>query len=63
MGYKLKFTDADGPKVIGCPGCGVPDRIARWWPEAHRKLAAALDERKKQELRAPAVPPESVPAV
>lgn len=31
-----------GPKVRGCPECGVPDKIARWWPEAWRAVASEL---------------------
>lgn len=45
-GWALDLRHPGGPTVIGCPECGVPDRVARTWPEAHRDLAKALDGRK-----------------
>ncbi len=42
-GYALDVNSKAGPQVIGCADCGVPDRIARHWPESHRALANRLD--------------------
>jgi hypothetical protein len=36
--------------VIGCVGCGVPNRVARTWPEAYRALARELDFLKQAAL-------------
>lgn len=35
-GYRLDLHAPDGPQIIGCRECGVPDKIARQWPEAWR---------------------------
>lgn len=39
-----------GPTVVGCARCGVPDKVARYWPEAYRALARELDTLKADEL-------------
>ena len=38
------------PTIRGCRSCGVPDRIARWWPEAYRAVYKALGGKKLEEL-------------
>lgn len=48
-GYNL-VTDTDPPEILGCPRCGVPDRIARKWPEAWRLMALRLDGKKLERL-------------
>lgn len=40
-GYVVDVT-GPYPEVRGCKECGVPDRIARWWPEAYKALNAAM---------------------
>lgn len=45
-GYQLDLSADEGPQVVGCDGCGVPNRIARNWPETHRALAKVLDGKK-----------------
>ena len=47
-GYEIDIT-GEFPEIRGCKGCGVPTRIARWWPEAHRAVYRALLERDKLE--------------
>jgi hypothetical protein len=49
-GYVAKLDAKDGPLVLGCVGCGVPDRVARMWPEAYRALARELDFVKQSQL-------------
>lgn len=44
-GYSVEIGDK-GPNILGCRDCGVPDKIARWWPEAYRAAAALLADRK-----------------
>ncbi len=34
------------PQILGCEGCGVPNEIARKWPEAWRAVAKRLDGQK-----------------
>lgn len=46
-GYRL---DMQEPKIIGCPDCGVPDNVARFWPEAWRAVANKLALSKRDEL-------------
>jgi hypothetical protein len=41
-GWKLSMRDVEGPCVIGCRNCGVPNRVARTWPEAYNALAREL---------------------
>jgi hypothetical protein len=43
-GYALDF-DGDVPRVRGCKECGVPDRIAAFWPEAYRAMSLELAKR------------------
>lgn len=43
-GYEVS-TEGIYPAVYGCKGCGVPDHIARWWPEAYRTLNKLLVEK------------------
>jgi hypothetical protein len=45
-GYRLDIRASDGPVIIGCKDCGVPDRFARVWPEAWRAMANRLSEKK-----------------
>jgi hypothetical protein len=40
-GYELHFSKT-GPEIRGCKSCGVPDKIATWWPEAYRALSLKL---------------------
>lgn len=54
-GYEFDMTAKSGPVVIGCAGCGVPDRIARNWPEAHRALANRLAAQQGEDGRVEAV--------
>jgi hypothetical protein len=49
-GYKLEKAGKEGPTILGCTGCGVPDRIARTWPEAYRAMARELDFLKQSVL-------------
>jgi len=56
-GYRLE-PDADPPRIIGCPDCGVPDRIAWQWPEAWRGMMYRLAGRKLESLT-DAFPPEN----
>jgi len=45
-GYALNVEAKGGPAIEGCGDCGVPDRIARLWPEAWRAMAKRLDAAK-----------------
>lgn len=38
------------PEIRGCVECGVPDVVARRWPETWRAMAYKLDIKKKEEL-------------
>lgn len=49
-GYRVWMDAPTGPTVIGCTRCGVPDRVARFWPEAYRALSRELDTLKAAEL-------------
>ena len=49
-GYEFELDLPDGPQIIGCVKCGVPDRIARQWPEAYRAIAKLLDGRKLEAI-------------
>lgn len=40
-GYEISFPRS-GPTIKGCQKCGVPDKIAMWWPEVYRALALKL---------------------
>jgi hypothetical protein len=40
----------EGPMIIGCSGCGVPDRIARMWPEPYRTMMYRLSGKKLEAL-------------
>ena len=42
-GYRLNF-DGDIPTIDGCKDCGVPNKIARWWPESYRAMSLKLAE-------------------
>lgn len=44
-GYGLDL-ESTPPEIRGCVKCGVPDAIARCWPEAWRLMALRLDGRK-----------------
>jgi hypothetical protein len=57
-GWDLDMRHPDGPLVVGCIPCGVPNRIARTWPEAWRDLAKKLDGKK---LEATVTPRDSSP--
>lgn len=48
-GYRLD-EDSPEPLIFGCPDCGVPDLIARRWPEAWRAMAGRLDDEKQAKL-------------
>lgn len=50
-GYKLIMSPA--PHIQGCQLCGVPDRVAAYWPEAYRAMAMELDGLKKSQLPQP----------
>ncbi len=50
-GYTLEMKP--NPAIRGCPGCGVPDRVAAYWPEAYRAMARELDVVKAASLGAP----------
>ncbi len=41
-GYQIDLHHPNGPSVIGCGACGVPDYIARTWSAAHNLLAKEL---------------------
>lgn len=45
-GWLCDIHAPEGPAIVGCAECGVPDRVARTWPEAWRDLAKHLDGRK-----------------
>ncbi len=45
-GYFVVVEDHTTPEILGCPRCGVPNDIARRWPEAWRQVAARLDSKK-----------------
>ena len=45
-GYRLDMHAPEGPIVIGCAECGVPNKTARFWPEAHRALANRLTSKR-----------------
>lgn len=45
-GYDIKIEPGSDPRIEGCTGCGVPDSIARQWPEAWRAVAYRLDTKK-----------------
>lgn len=47
-GYVLEMKPV--PQIKGCSACGVPDKIARWWPEAYRAMARELDGIKQAAL-------------
>lgn len=49
-GYRLNMKGKEGPMIIGCPKCGVPDRFARSWPEAYRAMANELQKLKALSL-------------
>lgn len=49
-GYKLAVDDTKGPMIYGCAECGVPDYIARRWPETYRAMAKLLDGKKFERL-------------
>lgn len=50
-GYRLEVDPNADPRIIGCPGCGVPDGIARLWPESWRAMAYRLDGKKLDSLK------------
>ena len=52
-GWEYDMRHPDGPLVIGCVACGVPNRVARTWPEAWRELAKKLDGHKLEATVAP----------
>jgi hypothetical protein len=44
-GFAIEMHGPDGyPLINGCRGCGVPDHIARRWPEAYRAVYRMLLE-------------------
>lgn len=50
-GYKLEMKGPDkAPAIMGCELCGVPDRVARYWPEAYRAMAMELQKLKDLSL-------------
>lgn len=49
-GYKLDLDAKTGPVIYGCHECGVPDAVARRWPEPYRAMAKALDGKKFDRL-------------
>lgn len=50
-GYRFDLSNKHtGPAIIGCPNCGVPDPIARTWPEAYRAAARELDGAKHSQV-------------
>lgn len=49
-GYFVELS-GDVPLIRGCKECGVPDKIARWWPEAYRAIANALNDKKMEPVR------------
>jgi hypothetical protein len=49
-GYVLRVDSGDDPVILGCPDCGVPDKIARWWPEAWRAMQYRLAEFKLESV-------------
>lgn len=53
-GYTLQLRGPDGPLIKGCQKCdegaGIPDKIAREWPEAYRAMAGELGKRKSADL-------------
>lgn len=49
-GYRLDIRATDGPAIIGCSECGVPDTTARRWPEAWRAMAHRLTADKMEQL-------------
>lgn len=56
-GYRVEIAP---PGVFGCPNCdrdhgGVPDHVVRYWPEAWRSLARALDPYKMEPVSQPKV--------
>lgn len=48
-GYEIDIG-GDAPTIRGCRGCGVPDRVARWWPEAYRAIHRELIKKKGAEM-------------
>jgi hypothetical protein len=42
----IEVDDVEVPSIRGCRDCGVPDRIARWWPETYRAMQKALNATK-----------------
>jgi hypothetical protein len=49
-GYRLYFDDEKVPYIAGCEDCGVPDKVARQWPEAWRAMAHRLDSKKLEAI-------------
>src|SRR5262245_21365619 len=50
-GYRVEVGKwPEEPKIMGCVECGVPNRIARWWPEAWRAMAVSLAKFKMDPL-------------
>jgi len=49
-GYRLDVHAKGGPQIVGCSGCGVPDEIARLWPEAWRAMANRITSKKLEAL-------------
>lgn len=49
-GYQLDVDHADGPQIVGCRGCGVPDKLARMWPETYRAMMYRLGGSKLERL-------------
>ena len=48
-GYEADIA-GDVPKIRGCKDCGVPDKLAIWWPEAWRAVYALLSVKKMDDL-------------
>lgn len=49
-GYRLDLRVRSGPEITGCPECGVPDKVARRWPEAWRAMANRLGVEKMEAI-------------
>jgi len=49
-GYRMDMRAPEGPMIIGCKDCGVPDKVARMWPEAYRTMMYRLSGKKLESL-------------
>lgn len=46
----MDMRTPEGPMIIGCADCGVPDKVARMWPEAYRTMMYRLSGKKLEAL-------------